>query len=437
VPEGSSISEYDLKSVVSVQSRVTDLTAPSMNPAGLGGAAEEVADLLAETTDVRELILRGFKIMEADRFERNFMRLLKVFAINLRKEATNEVQKGATKLVHSYRAYVTRLIRKKFFAGEKDEWQAEALHDIQKQETSKLMLERLISDVAGPSTVESVDQDQESSYGSGFSDDEQALPNLKKVKDFMVLSTAFEEFRRSLHDFINPVSTLRQDGNQIIESVPALAASEPPDDVELVDSLATDGAIGRDEDHPMLEVLPESSVIDDGPDDPMDICDIEQSASNEGFIIPPTIPVKRKGDEPMVPPPKKQKCYNLEVSIEDPPMDIPGYTATQPASTKFAHPSADNLSQRSLNHSSVFEVATSDHSAQPTSSYDRLERIERFDGPSTPSIKEAQDFTPNDDSEYEIIAALIEPRQPSNSSIIGRLSLLKISRDIGNSFRKV
>jgi hypothetical protein len=153
--------------------------------------------------------------MEADRFERNFMRLLKDFAINLRKEATNEVQKGATKLVHSYRAYVTRLIREKF-AEQKDEWQVEAMHDIQKQEASKLMLERLISDVVGPSAVETLDHDQESSYGSGFSDDEQALPNLKKVKDFMVFSTAFEAFRRSLHDFINPVSTLRQDGNQMI-----------------------------------------------------------------------------------------------------------------------------------------------------------------------------------------------------------------------------
>jgi hypothetical protein len=91
VQKGSSISECDVQSVASIQNRITDLTISSMNPPSLGGTAEEVADLLAESSDVRELISKGFKIMEADRFERNLMRLLKDFAINLRKEATNEV----------------------------------------------------------------------------------------------------------------------------------------------------------------------------------------------------------------------------------------------------------------------------------------------------------------------------------------------------------
>jgi hypothetical protein len=435
VQKGSSISECDVQSVASIQSRITDLTMSSINPAGIGGAAEEVADLLAESTDVRELISKGFKIMEADRFERNFMRLLKDFAINLRKEATDEVQKGATKLVHSYRAYVTRLIRKRF-VGQKDEWQAEALHDIQKQESSKLMLERLISDV-GTSIVETLDQDQESNNGSGFSEDEQALPNLKKVKDFMVLSTAFEVFRRSLHDFINPVSTLRLDEIQTIESVPVPPPAESSNDLALVDSQMADSTTSREEDHPMLEVLPEPSTISEGADDPIDICNSEQSASNEGFIIQPTIPIKKRGDEIIVSPPKKQKCDDLEVPIDAFPMDIPGYTATEPASVKFARPSADGLSQGNFNDSAAFEVAFFDHSPQPTSRNERLERIDGFDDPSTLSAKEAQDFTHNNHSEYETLAASTEPRRPPNSFPSGRLSLLKISRGIGNRFRRL
>jgi hypothetical protein len=436
VQKVSSTSECDIQSVASIQSRITDLTMSSMNPAGLGGAAEEVADLLAESTDVGELIAKGFEIMEADRFERNFMRLLKDFAINLRKEATNEVQKGATKLVHSYRAYVTRLIRKRF-AGQKDEWQAEALHDIQKQESSKLMLERLISDVVGPSVVETLDQDQESNYGSGFSDDEQALPNLKRVKDFMVLSTAFGVFRRSLRDFINPVSILRPDEIQTIESVPKPLLAERPNDLALVDSQMTDSTASREDDHPMLEVLPEFSITGEGTDDPMDICDSEQSVANEGFIIQPTIPVKRKGDEIIVPPPKKQKCDDLEIATEAFPMNIPGYTAAEPASAKFADPPAGKLSERSLNASTVFEVTSFDHSPQPTSRCERLERIGGFDDPSTPSIEETQDSTHSDDLEYEILAASAEPRQPPNSSLNDRLSLIKISRGIGNRFRRL
>lgn len=408
----------------------------SMSPADLGGAAEEVADLLAESTGVGELISKGFRIMEADRFERNFMRLLKDFAINLRKEATNEVQKGAAKLVHSYRAYVTRLIRERF-AEQKDEWQAEALHDIQKQEVSNLMLERLISGTIEPSIVATLDQDQESNYGSGFSDDEQALPNRKKVKDFMVLSTAFEVFRRSLHDFINPVSTLRPEEIETIESVPVPSPAESPNDLALVDSQKTDSTTSREEYHPMLEVLPESSVIGGGADDPMDICDSEHSASNEGFIIQPTIPMERKGDEIIVPPPKKQKCDDLEVSTESSPMDIPGYTATEPASAKFACLSADNLSQRSPNDSTVFEVAPFDHSPQPMSRYENLERIGGFDDPSILPTEEAQYSTHKDVSEYEILAASTEPRQLPNSSLDGRLSLLKISCGIENGFRRL
>jgi hypothetical protein len=346
-------------------------------------------------------------------------------------------QKGATKLVHSYRAYVTRLVRKKF-AGQKDEWQAETLHDIQKQETSKLMLERLISDVVGPSVVVTLDQDQESNYGSGFSDDEQVLPNLKRVKDFMVLSTAFEVFRRSLHDFINPVSTLRLDEIQTIESVPGPPLAEGPNDLALVDPQIKDSTGTREEDHPMLEILPESSVIGEGADDPMDICDSEQSASNEGFIIQSTMPMKRKGDEIIVPPPKKQKCADLKVVAEAFPMEIPDYTATEPASAKSVCPSADNLSQRSLNDSTVFEVASFDHhSPQPTSRYQSLHRIDESNGPSILSNEKAQDFTHNGDSEYELLAASTSPRQRPNSSSNGRLSLLEISRGIGNRFRRL
>jgi hypothetical protein len=374
--------------------------------------------------------------MEANRFERNFMRLLKDFAINLRNEATNEVQKGATKLVHSYRAYVTRLIRKRF-AGQTDEWQAEALHDIQKQKASTLMLERLISDVVGPSMVEKPDQDQESNYESVFSDDEQALPNLKKVRDFMVVSTAFEVFRRSLHDFINPVSTLRPDEIQRIEGGPLLPPSESPNDLALVDSQMMDSTTSREEHHPMFETIPESSIIGERADDPMDICDSEQSVSNEGLINHPTIPMKRKGDEIIVPPPKKQKCDDPEVATKAFPIGIPGYTATEPASAKFAPPSADNLSQRNLNDSTVFEVASFDHSPQPTSRNERLERIDGFDDPSTISAKAPQDFTHNNDSQYEIVAASTEPLQPPNASLNGSLSLLKISRGIGNRFRRL
>jgi hypothetical protein len=94
--------DWDLRSVASLESHATDVTMSSINPTALGGAAEEVVEVLVQKAEVRDLIAKGFQTMDVDRFERNFRRLLKEFAINLQKEAQNEVQKSATQLVHSY-----------------------------------------------------------------------------------------------------------------------------------------------------------------------------------------------------------------------------------------------------------------------------------------------------------------------------------------------
>ncbi|CZR54791.1 uncharacterized protein PAC_04675 [Phialocephala subalpina] len=195
--------DWDSRSVVSLESRATEVTMSSVNPTALGGAAEEVVEVLVQKAEVRNLIVKGFQTMDVDRFERNLQRLLKEFAINLRKEAQNEVQKSATKLVHSYRAYVTRIIRGKF-ALDHSHTQAEALHDIQKQQTSKVMLERFLCNVAETSEPRTDEAAAKSDDGSGFSDNEQpVLPNLEKAKDFMISSAAFSKLERRLRDFVN------------------------------------------------------------------------------------------------------------------------------------------------------------------------------------------------------------------------------------------
>jgi hypothetical protein len=208
-------SEGDSRSVTSLQSKGTDLTIPSINPAGPGGAAEEIADLFEHDPEIRELISKGFRKMEAERFERNLRRLLKDFAVNLRIEAKSALEKGATKLVHNYRAYVTRLLHEKLAEPDQNRW-AEAFHKLKDQDMRnlrKLRLERwerFLSDMVEPIVrVDGEDLDNESDNGSGFSDDEQDLPNLEKVKDFMVSSEAFLVFTKSLHDFVNSVATQR------------------------------------------------------------------------------------------------------------------------------------------------------------------------------------------------------------------------------------
>jgi hypothetical protein len=179
----------------------------SVNPAGIGGAAEQFAEVLLLNNDIRTLVDEGFQNMESDRFERNFRRLLKDYASSLRIEAKDTLEKGATKIVHTYRAYVTRIIRSKV-VGPESEFQALAFHEIKSQETSKVTLERFLEQYQAPKEDKRLEESREnleSEAGSKFSDDEQPyLPNLEKVTDFLVSSTAFEAFKEALCAFVRP-----------------------------------------------------------------------------------------------------------------------------------------------------------------------------------------------------------------------------------------
>lgn len=280
-------SEGDSHSIISLQSRLTDITMSSVNPAGVGGAAEEVADLLERNDEIRELIMKGFETMRAERFERNFMRLLKDFAGNLRVEARNELEKGATKIVHNYRAYVTRLLHERL-AGPDETRQAEAFHNIKHQETSKLMLERLLSDIAEPTVqAEAGDLDKGSDDGSGFSDDEQqALPNLGRVKDFMISSTAFISFGKSLHDFVNPIATQRSTASKtvsprvdlVVDELKNTALDNSSAGIEQAASLYRDA--GAD---PKLDILPEFDATEEMSDESIDIFSDKESGSSQNL----------------------------------------------------------------------------------------------------------------------------------------------------------
>jgi hypothetical protein len=130
------IEEWESRSAVSIGSHDTDITMSSVNPAGIGGAAEQLVEILLLNNDIRTLLDEGFQTMESDRFERNFRRLLKDYASSLRIEAKDILEKGATKIVHTYRAYVTRIIRSRI-VGPESEFQALVFYEIKSQETSK------------------------------------------------------------------------------------------------------------------------------------------------------------------------------------------------------------------------------------------------------------------------------------------------------------
>jgi hypothetical protein len=209
---GGESNESDTKSISSLESHIT--SASSLNPVGVGGVVEEFAEILMDNEDIRRCVKRGFVAMDSNRFERNFIRLLKSYASELRAEADTHIQKSATRIVHSYRAYVTRIIRRRVVGLDEDNSQATAFHSIKDQNTTKLTLERFLAQQKPTETSDQADiwpeDEQESNRDSHSDDEEPYLPNLEKLTDFLVSSTAFKNFKAGLEAFVESNSELQQ-----------------------------------------------------------------------------------------------------------------------------------------------------------------------------------------------------------------------------------
>jgi len=260
-------SAWDSQSITSLRSSLTENTESSINPAALGGAAEELAEILMQDEMIHTLVLEGYESMDADRFERNFRRILKHYASKLRNEAKNDLEKGAVHIVHSYRAYVTRIIRKKLSLVEDEH--ASALDDLRKQEASKLALELFLERLQATdkdAVAIKAEDELDSDNGSEFSnDDKPYLPNLEKVKDFLISSAAFSELVQHLLKFVRPPSTLPPTP----PPAPQVAASQAIEENQFVRGNAAeqpevDSEINKTtEELDMPQRLPKRNGIDD------------------------------------------------------------------------------------------------------------------------------------------------------------------------------
>jgi len=227
----------DSGSVASLESRATDITMSSVNLAGTVGAAAEFAEVLLSDNEIRTLLEEGFQTMESDRFERNFRRLLKYYAFSLRSEAKDTLEKGATKIVHTYRTHVTSLISSRI-RGSESEPQASAFHGLKGQEYSKFTLERYLGQVVQhhtpkhDETIEETGENSNSDAWSNFSDAEQPhLRNLEKVTDFLVSSAAFGAFKQALCSFVHPKSVLQACTTQVESSLSPCKDDSTPKDI--------------------------------------------------------------------------------------------------------------------------------------------------------------------------------------------------------------
>lgn len=197
--------QSDASSIASVPSMFSGTTLSSMSVAygSINVAVEELLYLLLNDQELRTMFDIVLQRVKPDKFERNFTKLLKVYAVELKRTAVSELDKAAVHLVYSQRKYVTNRIRRVYVPDNSKT--VEDPHTLIAQNPGKdKQLEKFLR--GRHPTIKANDPDDvQSSDDSNMGDPEQpCLPNLTHVRHFMTSGTAFENLKKNFDRFINP-----------------------------------------------------------------------------------------------------------------------------------------------------------------------------------------------------------------------------------------
>ena len=197
--------QSDASSITSVPSMFSGTTLSSMSVASgsKNVAVEQLLRLLLNDQELRTMFDIVLQRVKPHKFERNFTKLLKVYAVELKETAISELDKAAVRLVYSQRKYVTNRIRRVYVPDNSKT--VEDLHTLIAQNPGKdKQLEKFLR--GRHQTIKANDPDDvQSSDDSNMGDPEQpCLPNLTHVRHFMTSGTAFENLKKNFNRFINP-----------------------------------------------------------------------------------------------------------------------------------------------------------------------------------------------------------------------------------------
>ena len=204
----------EVASVRSVDSLGSTATGSSATLVGeVLAAANEFISLLLEDQTLTPLLSTAFDRIKADRLERNIKRLLKVYAIDLRQEASGDIEKEAVQLILMRARYIAYRVRQCYDKSAPDETgRFERLID-QSPEKRALLADYLRgktrqgiqTSLSEPDVDDDDDGDaSDSSPSSEAEADQPELNDLDRVKVFMVESAAYQRFRQNLRDFVLP-----------------------------------------------------------------------------------------------------------------------------------------------------------------------------------------------------------------------------------------
>jgi nucleoside phosphorylase len=176
-------------------------------------AANEFVSLLLEDQTLTPLLSTAFDRIKADRLERNIKRLLKVYAIDLRQEASGDIEKEAVQLILIRARYIAYRVRQCYDKSAPDETgRFERLID-QSPEKRALLEDYLRGRTRQGIETSLPEPDVDGDDDGGASDsnpsseaeaDQPELNDLDRVKVFMVESAAYQRFRQNLRNFVLP-----------------------------------------------------------------------------------------------------------------------------------------------------------------------------------------------------------------------------------------
>jgi hypothetical protein len=154
--------------------------------AGPQGAGERLVALLLEDAELRPLLSVGLRVIEEERFERNFRRLLKVFANGLMRESKTDQQRQTAKFVRVRARNSAHMICRNVseFNGRPD------------TRARQLGINLSTEDLTGAEGEDRVSEDDESNPSGDELDD------LQHLEVFIKSSQAFDALRKKLEAFV-------------------------------------------------------------------------------------------------------------------------------------------------------------------------------------------------------------------------------------------
>jgi hypothetical protein len=178
--------------------------------------------MLAEDAHLKPVYESASIKLAPERFERNFARLLKLYADDLAKEATDDLQNAAVRLVRSRRKPIALAIRRKFFQNNEEQNSELDRYNLAQTVDHLVQLNEYLAGCQRNNMLEGEaiadkpsdnhrdmeetgsDSDSYFSVDSDREGDDPALPNLENVRVFMFTGSPLSNLHDRFRLFVSP-----------------------------------------------------------------------------------------------------------------------------------------------------------------------------------------------------------------------------------------